>query len=53
MDPENAILVSLLIHVPAVVTWIAFAAVEAAVVRWRFRPAEVRHFTTVTNAQGT
>lgn len=31
MDPENAILVSLLIHVPAVVTWIAFAAVEAAV----------------------
>ncbi len=29
------------------------AAIEAAVVRWRFRPAEVRHFTTVTNAQGT
>jgi hypothetical protein len=29
------------------------AAIEAAVARWRFRPAEVRHFTTVTNAQGT
>lgn len=29
------------------------AAIEAAVVRWRFRPGEVRHFATVTNAQGT
>jgi len=29
------------------------AAAEAAVAQWRFRPAEVRHFTTVTNAQGT
>jgi hypothetical protein len=29
------------------------AAVEAAVAQWRFRPGEVRHFTTVTNAQGT
>lgn len=28
-------------------------AAEAAVAQWRFRPAEVRHFTTVTNAQGT
>lgn len=29
------------------------AAIEAAVAQWRFHPAEVRHFTTVTNAQGT
>ena len=29
------------------------AAIDAAVGQWRFRPAEVRHFTTVTNAQGT
>ncbi len=29
------------------------AAAEAAVAQWRFRPAELRHFTTVTNAQGT
>jgi hypothetical protein len=29
------------------------AAIEAAVAQWRFRPAEVRHFTTVTNAEGS
>ncbi|MCX6954228.1 MAG: hypothetical protein NTV51_18920 [Verrucomicrobia bacterium] len=29
------------------------AAVEAAVAQWKFRPAEVRHFTTVTNKEGT
>lgn len=29
------------------------AAIEAAVARWRFRPGEVRHFTTVTNQEGT
>ena len=29
------------------------AAIEAAVAQWRFRPAEVRHFTTVTNAAGS
>lgn len=29
------------------------AAIEAAVAQWRFKPAEVRHFTTVTNAAGT
>ncbi len=29
------------------------AAIEATVAQWRFRPAEVRHFTTVTNAEGT
>lgn len=28
-------------------------AIEAAVAQWRFRPAEVRHFTTVTNAEGS
>lgn len=30
-----------------------FGAVEAAVRQWRFRPAEIRHFTTVTNGAGT
>jgi hypothetical protein len=29
------------------------AAIEAAVAQWRFRPAEVRHFTTRTNSEGT
>jgi hypothetical protein len=29
------------------------AAIETAVRQWRFRPAEVRHFTTVTNNAGT
>jgi hypothetical protein len=29
------------------------AAAEDAVAQWRFRPAELRHFTMVTNAQGT
>ncbi len=29
------------------------AAIEAAVAQWRFRPAEVRHCTTVTNAEGS
>lgn len=29
------------------------AAIEAAVAQWRFRPGEVRHFTTVTNDKGS
>lgn len=29
------------------------AAIETAVAAWRFRPAEIRHFTAVTNKDGT
>ena len=29
------------------------AAIAAAVAQWRFKPGEIRHFTSVTNKEGT